>query len=103
MVAAEPPGPDRLHQFSGVRNLGRVSERQLREWSLPVSVLFTGDLGRLTARDLRTKARVVAGMAAVFTGIADPSISRTVPVHLLLLPRRVLQGVLGRSTGMCGR
>ena len=38
----------------------------------------------------------VAGVAAVLAGAADPADPGPVPAHLLLLPRRVLQGVLGR-------
>ena len=36
-------------------------------------------------------------LARVLAGAADPAVSGAVPVHLLLLPRRLLQGVLGRS------
>src|SRR6185436_15429537 len=39
---------------------------------------------------------MVAGPAAVLAGASDSAVSRPVPIHLLLLPRRVLQGVLGR-------
>ena len=35
-------------------------------------------------------------LAAVLAGAADPAVPRALPVHLLLLPRRLLQGVLGR-------
>ena len=33
----------------------------------------------------------------VLAGAPDPAVSRALPGHLLLLPRRLLQGVLGRS------
>ena len=46
---------------------------------------------------------VVAGRAAVFGGAADPLGARRLPLHLLLLPRRLLQGVLGRSAVVHGR
>ena len=39
----------------------------------------------------------MAGRAAVLAGAADSLGARRLPVHLLLLPRRLLQGVLGRS------
>ena len=35
-------------------------------------------------------------LAAVLAGAADPLGARRLPLHLLLLPRRLLQGVLGR-------
>ena len=36
-------------------------------------------------------------MGAVLAGAAHPAVPRPLPLHLLLLPRRLLQGVLGRS------
>ena len=36
------------------------------------------------------------GVAAVLAGAADPAVPGPLPLHLLLLPRRLLQGVLGR-------
>ena len=35
-------------------------------------------------------------LAAVLAGAADPAVPGWLPLHLLLLPRRLLQGVLGR-------
>ena len=46
------------------------------------------------------KPGVVARLAAVLAGAADPAVSRPLPLHLLLLPRRLLQGVLGRPAGV---
>ena len=43
------------------------------------------------------QAGLVAGAAAVLAGADHPAVSGAVPLHLLLLSRRVLQGVLGRS------
>ena len=43
------------------------------------------------------KPAALAGLAAVLAGAAHPAVSRPLPLHLLLLPRRLLQGVLGRS------
>ena len=40
---------------------------------------------------------LVAGVAAVLAGAPHPLGARRLPLHLLLLPRRLLQGVLGRS------
>ena len=41
------------------------------------------------------KPGLVAGLAAVLAGAADPAVPGALPGHLLLLSRRVLQGVLG--------
>ena len=59
--------------------------------------------GDSAARLVRSAAGVVAGAAAVFAGAADSSVSRPLPFHLLLLPRRLLQGVLGGSAELRGR
>ena len=63
---------------------------------VPLAVLFSGDLrrSRLTAGSAPSR-RAWPALAAVFAGAADPADSGAVPVHLLLLPRRLLQGVLG--------
>ena len=47
-----------------------------------------------------TQAARLAGVVAVLGGAAHPAVPRPVPLHLLLLPRRVLQVVLGRSAVM---
>ena len=59
--------------------------------------------GVVSAQLVRPEARGVAGVAAVFAGAADPADPGALPADLLLLPRRVLQGVLGRSAVVHGR
>ena len=44
------------------------------------------------------QASVVARGVAVFRGTADPMGAGRLSLHLLLLPRRLLQGVLGRPS-----
>src|SRR5688500_397406 len=73
LVGAEHPRHRRLHQLPRLRNLGCLPERELPQRSVPVAVLFAGALGRFTARDVRAEARVVAGVAPVFTGTAHPA------------------------------
>src|SRR4029079_17074900 len=80
----------------GLRDLGSVPERALHVRPLPVAVLLAGDLRRLAACVVRPKAGLLAVVAALFAGADHPALPGTLPVHLLLLPRRVLQGVLGR-------
>ena len=52
---------------------------------------------RCTRRCSTRGACVVAGDSAVLGGDADLAVSGFVPLHLLLLPRRLLQSVLGGS------
>src|SRR4026207_106536 len=81
-------------RFSRVRDLGCIPERVLRVRQLSVTVLFTARVRRLSALVVRPEAVMVAGAASVFTGADHPAISRGIPIHLLLLPRRLLQSVL---------
>ena len=46
---------------------------------------------------------LVAGLAPLFTGAARSLGSRRISAHLLLLPRRLLQSLLGRSARVHGR
>src|SRR6185436_19527866 len=80
-----------------LRHVGRISECPLQLRPVSLAVLFAGDLGRLTACVVRSEAGMVAGPAAVFARAADPSLPGPLSIHLLLLPRRLLQVVLGRS------
>src|SRR5574338_1165764 len=52
---------------------------------------------------VRPETWLVAGLASVLASASDPSLPGAVSLHLLLLSRRVLQGVLGRPTVLCGR
>jgi hypothetical protein len=49
------------------------------------------------------EARMVAAAGAVFTGAADSAVPRPLQIHLLLLPRGLLQSVLGGSDFVYGR
>ena len=49
---------------------------------------------------VRPEAGLDSGVAAVFAGAADPAVPRSLPLHLLLLSRRLLQVVLGRPAGL---
>src|SRR5262245_10817277 len=45
---------------------------------------------------------MVPGVSALLAGAVDSSVPGALPIHLLLLPRRLLQGVLGGSAVLCG-
>ena len=105
-AAGVPAAPRRFHaprQLRRLRDVGRVPERPLHLRPVSLAVLFAGDLRRFAKRVVRVQARLVAGAAAVFAGATDPAVSRLVPGDVLLLPRRVLQSVLGRSAELCRR
>src|SRR5262249_51049268 len=92
-----------------VFNLGGLSKRELHVRTVSVAVLrarslgVTGQCGRSGACLVRRQARLVPRVAPVLPGPVHSSVSRTFPPDLLLLPRRVLQGVLGGSAVVCRR
>ncbi len=93
----------RLHHLCDVGGLAKRPLLLRRRWSsLPLAVLLAAALGRAWSRFrscvVRLQAAVVAGGAAVLPGLLHPLGPRGNAVHVLLLSRRVLQGVLGRST-----
>src|SRR5687767_5533829 len=51
---------------------------------------------------VRSAARLVAGVRAVLRRAADPAVPAALPRDLLLLSRRLLQGLLGRSAVVRG-
>src|SRR5207237_6059449 len=77
-----------------IRDLGRAPGRPLRMGAVSLPVLLAPPLRR--ARVVRAPAGMVAGGAAVLGRPVHPVGPRRLPRDLLLLPRRVLQGVLGR-------
>ena len=101
VVGSACRGLPRLHVVHRVFDVGRLPERALHVRPLSLAVLFAGAVRRFAARAPGTEARLVAGVAAVLAGADHPPVPRALPRHLLLLPRRVLQGVLGRSARVC--
>src|SRR5262249_40878787 len=69
-------------------------KRVLPLWTVSLPVLFPGAFRLVAARDLRTGAVVVAIVASVLAGSFDSTVPRPFPLYLLLLSRRVLQGLL---------
>src|SRR5256885_16984757 len=97
MVAAATRRFHDSRRLRCLRDMGRVSERALHVRSVSLAVLLPGDLWRSADGMVRREARMVARSAAILAGADHSALSRTLPVHVLLLSRRVLQGVLGRS------
>src|SRR5262249_7989672 len=109
MVGYAACGFYRARDVRGLFNVGGFSERALYVRSLSVAVLCTrvvgvaGQPGWSRACVVRRQAGLVPCPASVLPGPADSSVSRPLPLYLLLLPRRILQGVLGGSTIVCRR
>ena len=81
-------------------DLGGVPGAKLLFRPLSFAVLFAGDFWRVAAQLVRPETALVAGLAPFFSGASRPLGAGRFSAHLLLLPRRLLQGFLGRSTGL---
>src|SRR5262249_45663097 len=103
MVAHAAAGLYRSWGVCGLHDLGRFPREELLLGTVSFAVLLAGTFRGIAARLVRADALVVAGVAAVFAGALDPSVSRPVPADVLLLPRGLLQGILGGPSLMRGR
>ena len=95
----------RAGNVPGLFNLGGFPGEPLlagSKWGeLPFPVLLAGTVWGFAARDFRAEAGLVAGLAFVFASSLSALGASRVPAHLLLLPRRILQGVLGGPASLC--
>jgi hypothetical protein len=86
-------------RFPGVLNLGGVSGQSLlarSKWGgLCFAFLFAGNIRHLAARDFWAEAWVVAIVVAILTGSFGLMGAGGFSAYLLLLPRRLLQRILG--------
>src|SRR5262249_20141166 len=82
---------------------GRLSGGTLHLRPLPLAVLLARTVRRLGAQLVRTETGLVAGVALLLAGPADPVGAGRVSRHLLLLSRSLLQSLLGRSPRLRGR
>ena len=69
-------------------------------WQLPLAILLAGNFWRFAAQLVWAEADLVAGLANFFSGATRSLGAGRISAHLLLLPRRLLQSLLGRSAGM---
>src|SRR5207247_9872664 len=94
----------RPQHVRGLLDLGGLARRPLLFRPVSFAVLFTGAFGFVAAQFIWTQTRVVARFAAVLARAADLVGARSVSPDLLLLPRRLLQSLLGGSAIVhCGR
>ena len=91
-TAPHLPWPLDLHRLL---NVGRFPGNPLLFWELRLAVLFAGNFRQLAPRLVWAEARVVAGMDDFFAGSFNSLGPGRIPPDLLLLSRRLLQGVLG--------
>src|SRR4029077_18536518 len=85
-----------------VLHVGGVPGNSLLAWpkrgELSFAIVLAGDFRWLSSCDFRSEAELVAALAGVLAGAFDPLGSRGFSADLLLLPRGLLQGVLGRPS-----
>src|SRR5262249_44793154 len=102
VVGFSSVGVPRPGHVSCLRQLGRLAKQPLHLWALPLTFLLARAFRRLSTRLVRAEAFVVSELPALLAGASDSLDPRPVPADLLLLPRRILQIVLGRSSRLLG-
>src|SRR5712691_4193625 len=99
MVGAAPAGLSGTGDVRRLLDVGGVSRDVLLQGAVSLALLFAVALRR-AARMVWGEAALVSRLAAVVGGAVDLVGARRISLHLLLLPRRVLQSLLGRSALM---
>ncbi len=100
LVGATAARLSRIIGFYRLFDVGGVSGQELFRRQLHLAVLFAGNFRRFATQLVRTQTWLVARLAPVLTCAFGSLGARWISRYLLLLPRRVLQSVLGRSAGM---
>src|SRR4029450_1582067 len=89
--------------FHNLFHMGGVPRRALSRGTVPFAILLTGNFRRFTRKLVWSEASLVAGGIALVARAAHSLGSGRFSADLLLLSRRLLQSVLGRSTVMHSR
>src|ERR1700688_3130903 len=96
VVDAAAPGVSRIVDLYRLLDLGGISGNALFFRQLYFSILLTGNFRGLAAQLVWTETNLVAGLVIIFSGPAHPVRAGRVPADLVLLERRLLQGLWGR-------
>lgn len=95
MVVAAAAGFPRVIDFHRLFNLGSVPGYHLLFWQLHFAIVFAGNFWGLTAQLAWTETWLVANVAHLFAGPACSLGAGWISADVLLLPRRILQSILG--------
>src|SRR4051812_24922987 len=97
MVARTTPRLPRPWHLPGLRQLGRLPKRLLHHRALHLPLLLPGNLRLLAPRLVRPQALLVPLLSTLLPRPLRPLDPGALSLHLLLLPGRLLQILLGRS------
>src|SRR6266542_5482944 len=95
LVVATAARFSRLIDFYRLFHVGRFSGGTLFFWQLYLALLFAGDFRLFATQLVWTETRVVARLARFLSCTVGSLGACWISADLLLLPRCVLQGVLG--------
>ena len=95
VVASTAPGLSWIIDFYHLFHVGSLPGNKLFFWQLHFAVLFAGNCWRFTSQLVWTETCLVAGLADFFSRAAGTMGAWGISGDLLLLPRRILQSVLG--------
>src|SRR5439155_17681845 len=103
LVDATVTGLCRLIDFYRLFHMGGVSGTKLFFRQLHLALLFARNTRRLPPQLVWTKTYVVPALANLLSRVVGSLGAGWISGDLLLLSRRLLQGILGGSAGMHGR
>src|SRR5215475_13366087 len=90
----------RIIDFYRLLNVGCVSGKRLFLRQLLLAVLFAGNFWRFAAQLVWAKTRLVARLATFLSSAVSSLGACRLSSYLLLLSRRILQSLLGRSASL---
>src|SRR5881296_1251170 len=103
MVGATIAGRARSFNVHHLLDMGRLPGTALLFRSISVAILLARTFRLLAPQLVWRQTRLVARLADLFSCVADPLGAGRISSHVLLLPRRVLQSILGRPAVVHGQ